>query len=339
MKKIFYLLIFSLFILFNGNYVYADEACNQKTVEQLAKIIYNEMGSDYSVIAGESFFVRITVGSTAFNHAYEKSSSKSWYDRLYSITDTEYSGYSTYKDKSFDNFVAANKSQIVYAAGLVLSGKYNIPNNIVYQCSKDIFDNSGAIEWTHFSTKPYDTYFGYTGSISTKDAFQRNISDTSVNYYRNLAKSLELSDYSKYTSSNVCSILTSNENTGINTNTNNTNDNSYEGIGEACTNPDVLKVIQFILILIDIVRIGVPIGLIILGSIDFSKVVISGEDKDAKNNLNLFIRRIIYAVLVFAVPWIVKTVMILLGNLTEEVNFTDCLENANSEKIKSLEGN
>ena len=56
-------------------------------------------------------------------------------------------------------------------------------------------------------------------------------------------------------------------------------------------------------------------------------------------SFNLFIKRVIFAVLVFAVPWIVNVLMITLGDLLgdEEVNFTDCLENANSECINELE--
>lgn len=106
---------------------------------------------------------------------------------------------------------------------------------------------------------------------------------------------------------------------------------------DACTNPDILRVIWFFLIIIDIVKIIVPIGLIIMGIIDFSKAVATSDEQAQKKNANLFMKRILYAILVFAVPWIVKVVMISLGNLTDGVNFTDCLENANAEKIAKLD--
>ena len=51
----------------------------------------------------------------------------------------------------------------------------------------------------------------------------------------------------------------------------------------------------------------------------------------------LLVKRIVFAVLVFAVPWIVEVLMINLGNLTEGVNFTDCLENATGDCIDQLE--
>ena len=96
---------------------------------------------------------------------------------------------------------------------------------------------------------------------------------------------------------------------------------------DACTNPDILKVIYFFQLILDIIKIIIPIGLIVMGMIDFSKSVITSDENAQKKNTSLFVKRLIYGVLVFIVPWIVETLMIWLGNITEEVNFTDCLEN------------
>jgi len=104
-----------------------------------------------------------------------------------------------------------------------------------------------------------------------------------------------------------------------------------------CENPEVLKVIFFGSIIVDIVKIVIPIGLIIMAMIDFSKGVTSNNDGDNKKNLSKLIKRFVYAVLIFAVPWIVKIVIISLGDLTDDVNFTDCLKNATSEEISVLE--
>lgn len=110
---------------------------------------------------------------------------------------------------------------------------------------------------------------------------------------------------------------------------------------DACTNSDILRVIYFFLLIVDIVKIIIPIALIVLGIIDFSKSVVTSDEKVQKKVISLFIKRLIYAVLVFAVPWIIEVLMVTLGNLavTDEINFTDCLENANSECIDALEGN
>ena len=107
---------------------------------------------------------------------------------------------------------------------------------------------------------------------------------------------------------------------------------------EACTNPDILRVIYFFLLMVDIVKIVIPIALIVLGIVDFSKSVVISDEKVHKKTLNLFLKRMLYAVLVFAVPWIIEVVMVNLGNaIDEEVNFTDCLDNANAECIEALE--
>ena len=109
---------------------------------------------------------------------------------------------------------------------------------------------------------------------------------------------------------------------------------------EACTNPDILRVIYFFSLILDIVKIIVPIGIIVFGIIGFSKAVISGDEKEQKKSFNLFGKRLLYGVLIFAVPWIVEVFMITLGDLIDKDNmgnFTDCLENANSECIDALD--
>lgn len=110
---------------------------------------------------------------------------------------------------------------------------------------------------------------------------------------------------------------------------------------DACTNPEILKVIWFFLIIIDIVKIIIPIALIVLGIIDFSKAVITSDENIQKKSGKLLVKRFIYAILVFITPWIVKILIITLGDLavlnSDEVNFTDCLDNANAECIEVLE--
>ena len=105
----------------------------------------------------------------------------------------------------------------------------------------------------------------------------------------------------------------------------------------ACENPDILRVIFFGKELINIVKIVVPIALIILGMIDFSKSVVSNDEAANKKNTILFFKRILNAVLIFAVPWLVETIIVTLGDLAEGVNITDCLQNANEAKIAELD--
>lgn len=97
---------------------------------------------------------------------------------------------------------------------------------------------------------------------------------------------------------------------------------------DACTNPEILRVISFFLTIIDIIKIILPIVLIIFGIIDFSKAVIINDEKIQKKTINLFIKRLVYAIIIFAVPWIVEVAMEALGDLTAEVNYIDCIKNS-----------
>lgn len=105
---------------------------------------------------------------------------------------------------------------------------------------------------------------------------------------------------------------------------------------EICVEPDFLRIIYFIKIIINVIFIIVPIGVIVMGLIDLSKSTISSNEEEQKKKSKLFLKRIISAVLVFAVPWIVNVIMGLLGELTSNVNLADCWNNANSEKINDL---
>ena len=62
-------------------------------------------------------------------------------------------------------------------------------------------------------------------------------------------------------------------------------------------------------IIINVVWIGVPILLIVLGSIDLGKAVISSKEDEVKKATKAFGKRFLYAVLVFLVVWIVQVVM------------------------------
>lgn len=102
---------------------------------------------------------------------------------------------------------------------------------------------------------------------------------------------------------------------------------------EICTNPAVLRIILFIDTLLDIVLFIIPIGLIVMLMIDFSKNVIAGKEDEMKKNVSLAIKRIIFCVIIFLIPTIVNFVNSLLGNLG--VDYFQCLTNANIDYINN----
>lgn len=334
--KFISLFIVSLIILLmNANNVYADN-CDAKTAEQLAKIVYHEVGADTAKNKDDNFFQKLNTASIVLNNANNKSGNTT-YEKLMNLTDGNYSGYSRYKNNSFSSEVVQGKQgELLYIAELVLTGKYNLPKNMTLQAAKSIVTSYGTV-WTYVENPGYeDTYFGYEGkSLSDTNVFGSKISNTSPTYYRNLAKSYEKSSYN-VTSSTVCKGNANSSPNSSNSGSSSTTKNDST-IEDACTNPDILRVIYFGRLIVDIVKIVIPIGLIIMGMIDFSKSIVTSDDGVQKKNMKLLVKRIVFAVLVFAVPWIVEVLMINLGNLTDGVNFTDCLENATGDCIDQLE--
>ena len=80
---------------------------------------------------------------------------------------------------------------------------------------------------------------------------------------------------------------------------------------EVCQNPGVLRALYFIDLLINALFVIVPISLIIMLLVDFFRATISNDDT-AKKSAKMAGKRIISAVLVFCVPWIVNVLMELL---------------------------
>lgn len=99
---------------------------------------------------------------------------------------------------------------------------------------------------------------------------------------------------------------------------------------ETCQHPGVLRVLYFVYLLLDIIFIVVPIGLIIMLLIDFSKAVIAGDEDKAKKSTKIVTKRIINAVLIFAMPWIVNLFLELMSYAGITTDYLACMENAKS---------
>ena len=101
---------------------------------------------------------------------------------------------------------------------------------------------------------------------------------------------------------------------------------------EACQHPGVLRVIYFASLILDIVFTVLPIGLIVMLLIDFSKAVIVSDEKTVKGT-KIVIQRIINAMIVFCIPWIVSVFMSLLNGAGLGEGYTECLKNARSGNL------
>jgi hypothetical protein len=81
-----------------------------------------------------------------------------------------------------------------------------------------------------------------------------------------------------------------------------------------CTDPNLLKIIKLLRSFLQLIQVLVPIGLIVMGSIDLGKGVISSNEDDIKKGQKIFIKRCISAILVFLVATIVSFVMSFVGS-------------------------
>jgi len=105
---------------------------------------------------------------------------------------------------------------------------------------------------------------------------------------------------------------------------------------DVCGSSGLLKIFAFLKIIMNTVFIIVPIGLIIMVSIDFAKAVISGDADDQSKSVKLGFNRILYAVLLFAVPYMVSLFITIMGNIGSD--YARCLELADDPNaISQLE--
>ena len=81
-----------------------------------------------------------------------------------------------------------------------------------------------------------------------------------------------------------------------------------------CSNTNLLQVIHIVRTVINILQIAVPVALILWGTLDIGKAVIAGDEKKMKEAQKPFIKRLVYAVIAFLVPFIVSIVMGYVGN-------------------------
>ncbi|MEG1495167.1 MAG: hypothetical protein RR406_02590 [Bacilli bacterium] len=103
----------------------------------------------------------------------------------------------------------------------------------------------------------------------------------------------------------------------------------------ATCDPNLLTIIKFIRQgIFPIIQIGIPIILIIMGSIDLGKAVLSSDDKEIKAATGKLIKRAIAAVAVFFVTTIVSLLFGMFKSTdvgtseAGQANWSDCWDQA-----------
>ena len=81
-------------------------------------------------------------------------------------------------------------------------------------------------------------------------------------------------------------------------------------------------------LIINIIKVGAPVLLIVLGMMDMAKGVMAQKEDEIKKAQGLFVKRLIAGVLVFLVFVVVELVFSLLAGATDEdnENIWDCVE-------------
>ncbi len=81
---------------------------------------------------------------------------------------------------------------------------------------------------------------------------------------------------------------------------------------------DILPIIRVIKLgVFPLIQMGIPIILLLLGTIDLGKAVLSSEDKEVKAAQSRLIKRILYAVVIFFMTTIVSLVFNIVANYSD----------------------
>lgn len=98
-----------------------------------------------------------------------------------------------------------------------------------------------------------------------------------------------------------------------------------------CDSPEVLSVMRIINLIVMVIKIVVPILLIIFVSLDYTKVISSGDDNALNNAHKSLIRRGIAAILIFCVP---TAINVIAKATSDSFEYSKCLSEATLEGIE-----
>ena len=96
--------------------------------------------------------------------------------------------------------------------------------------------------------------------------------------------------------------------------------------------PDTLQpIFNSALFVVRIIQIAVPFALVIWGSLDFFKALIAGDEKEMRMKRRPFIGRLVAAIIILALPWLVKLIARQMIGSNETNDFWKCYESAEAK--------
>ena len=103
----------------------------------------------------------------------------------------------------------------------------------------------------------------------------------------------------------------------------------------SCNTPGMLSLFYYIKMAMNIIFIGAPIILLVLGTIDFLRATTASDEKKMKKSVDTFIKRLIICVVILILPLIINTVMQVIKKKQEEEKLKKQLENSNNNNSTS----
>ena len=94
--------------------------------------------------------------------------------------------------------------------------------------------------------------------------------------------------------------------------------------GDPKANYTFIQVIGTARLVVRVLQIAIPILLIIMGTIDLGKAVVAKKEEDITKNRGMFVKRVLSAILVFLLPFIVN---IVIGYVSSD-KWYDCWQAA-----------
>ena len=105
----------------------------------------------------------------------------------------------------------------------------------------------------------------------------------------------------------------------------------------ACIDGSLLNIMRLVRLVIKVLQIAVPVGLILMGTIDMAKSVIAGDEKKIKEAQKPFVKRIVAAIIVFLIPYIVNIAINLV--VSDASDWRNCWNTAGKEDYNKINYN
>ncbi len=103
-----------------------------------------------------------------------------------------------------------------------------------------------------------------------------------------------------------------------------------------CQQPGVLRTMKIIGLVINVVKIALPVLIVGTAMFKFVNVIISGKEEDMKEAAMTVIKKVVAGMLIFIIPGVIHFVFTNVVNANNSSNFTKCESCLNQPKSCSI---